>query len=253
MTRGGRRKDREEGPERRCIVTGESGSTHGLIRFVVGPEDEIVPDLAERLPGRGMWLSSDRDSVRLAVKKRAFSRAARAQVSVPEGLEELLESLLARRAVDSLGLARKAGLAVTGFEKVKARLKQGPTAALLHARDGSDQGLGKLRPLARGSSVVNVLSSEELGLAFGRDYVIHAAIDAGGAADRFLREAQRLAGFRTSPPDAGPEDGTGTGDGPGPAVTGSGGADRQSGDGPAGTNASPAEGRRDHAPEAGPA
>ncbi len=247
MTRGGRRKVREEGPERRCIVSGESGSIHGLIRFVVGPDGEIVPDLAEKLPGRGVWLSSDRDSLRTAVKKRAFSRAARTQATVPEGLEELLESLLARRAVDSLGLARKAGLAVTGFEKVKARLKQGPTAALLHARDGSDQGLGKLRPLARDSSVVNVLSSEELGLAFGRDYVIHAALDAGGAADRFLRDAERLAGFRpTSLPawgDAGPE----------PDPAGSGGVDRQTGDGPAGRIASPAEGRRDIDPEAGPA
>ena len=76
MTRGGRRKDREDGPERRCIVSGESGSTYGLVRFVVGPDGGIVPDLAEKLPGRGIWLSSDRDSLRTAVKKRAFSRAA---------------------------------------------------------------------------------------------------------------------------------------------------------------------------------
>lgn len=252
MTRGGRRKDRETGPERRCIVKGESGSTEGLIRFVVGPEGEIVPDLAERLPGRGIWLSSDADSLRTAIKKRAFSRAARAQVGVPEGLETLLESLLARRAVDSLGLARKAGLAVTGFEKVKARLKQGPTAALLHARDGSEQGLGKLRPMTRGAPVVNVLSSEELGLAFGRDYVIHAALDAGGAADRFLRDAARLAGFRPTALDAGPQDGTGPGDGPRPGPAGSGGADRRDGEDLAGTTDSPAEDRRDPDPEAGP-
>lgn len=276
MTRGGRRKDREDGPERRCIVRGESGSIFGLIRFVVGPEGEVVPDLAERLPGRGMWLSSDRDSVRAAIKKRAFARVARAQVAVPDDLEGLLESLLARRAVDSLGLARKAGLAVTGFEKVKARLKQGPVAVLLHARDGSDQGLGKLRPMARGAPVANVLSSEELGLAFGRDYVIHAALDAGGAADRFLRDTARLAGFR---PDVHRDLGPEIGDGPvaaGEDDDDRGGADLHEGsatgdgdapDSPLGgmsdeapaadrdrdADDRPAEGRRHHDPEAGPA
>ncbi len=99
MTRGGRPKDRD-GPERRCIVSGESDSIFGLIRFVVGPEQEIVPDLAERLPGRGIWLTASREAAQTALKKKAFARAARAQVTVPADLPDLLEDLLARRLID---------------------------------------------------------------------------------------------------------------------------------------------------------
>lgn len=197
MTRGGRRKDREDGPERRCIVLGESGPTDTLIRFVIGPDGDVVPDLAEKLPGHGIWLTSRREVLEQAIRKRAFSRVARAPVTVPEGFAARLESLLARRLGDSVALARKAGLAVTGFEKVKARLKKGPVAVLLHAIDGSDQGLGKLAPLSGDATLIDVLSSEELGLAFGRDYVIHAALEADGATDRVLREAARLSGFRS--------------------------------------------------------
>ena len=196
MTRGGRPKDRSE-PERRCIVSGESGPTFGLIRFVRGPDGGIVPDLAEKLPGRGIWLTASREAVAQAMKKRAFARAARAQVTVPEDLPDRLEALLARRLIDSLALANKAGLAVMGFEKVKARLKRGPVAAMIEARDGSEQGFAKLLPLLGDAPVANVLDSGELGLAFGRDYVIHAALDAGGATTRVLREATRLSGFRT--------------------------------------------------------
>jgi predicted RNA-binding protein YlxR (DUF448 family) len=196
VTRGGRTKDWTE-PERRCIVSGESGPTYGLIRFVRGPDGWIVPDLAEKLPGRGIWLTASRDAVAQAMKKRAFARAARAQVTVPEDLPDRLESLLARRLIDSLALANKAGLAVMGFEKVKARLKRGPVAAMIEARDGSERGFAKLLPLLGDAPVVKVLDSGELGLAFGRDYVIHAALDAGGATPRVLREATRLSGFRT--------------------------------------------------------
>ncbi|MFO7855352.1 MAG: RNA-binding protein [Paracoccaceae bacterium] len=208
MTRGGRPKDRTE-PERRCIATGESGPKAPLLRFVIGPSGEVTPDLAEKLPGRGMWLTATREAAERAVKRRAFARAARAPVSAPPDLPDLLERLLAQRLVEAVALARKAGLAVTGFEKVKARLRQGPVAALLEARDGSDQGRAKLRPLARGAPIMDSLDSGELGLAFGRAFVIHAALDAGGATDRVLREARRLSGFRpgggpTGPADRGP-------------------------------------------------
>ena len=195
VTRGGRPKDRTE-PERRCVATGERSSKAPLIRFVIGPGGELVPDLAERLPGRGCWLTASRAAAETALKRRAFARAARAPVEVPPDLPDLLERLLARRLVDAVALARKAGLAVTGFEKVRARLKQGPVGALIQARDGSEQGRGKLRPLADGAPVIDLLDASELGLAFGRDFVIHAALDAGGATDRVLREARRLSGFR---------------------------------------------------------
>ena len=195
MSRGGRRKDRE-GPERRCVVTGDSGPTHGLIRFVVGPDGAAVPDLAEKLPGRGMWLTATREAAEAALKRRAFSRSAKAPVTAPDDLADRLEALLSARLVEAVSLARKAGLAVAGFEQVKARLKQGPVGALLEAHDGSEQGKARLRPMAGEAPILNVLDSEELGLAFGRDSVIHAALDAGGVTDRVVREATRLSGFR---------------------------------------------------------
>mgnify|MGYP001796647265 CR=1 FL=1 len=203
MPRGGTRKQRDDGPERRCIVTGESGPRTGLIRFVLGPDGAPVPDLAERLPGRGMWLSATRDAAEQAIKKRAFSRAARAPVETPGDLPDMLERLLAERAVQTVALARKAGLAVAGFEKVKARLQQGGVGALMQAGDGSEPQRAKLRPMAGEAPIIDVLTADELGLAVGRASVIHAALDSGGAADRALRESLRLSGFRAGPDAAG--------------------------------------------------
>jgi len=201
MTRGGRRKDRD-GPERRCVATGESGSPEGMIRFVLDPEGVVTPDLAERLPGRGVWVTARRDLVEKAVKKNLFARSAKQPARAPEGLADLVEAGLARRAVEALGLARKAGLTVAGFEKVRARLKQGPVAALIEARDGAEQGRARLRPMAGDAPILAALTAVELGLAFGRDSVVHAALDAGGAADRVVREARRLDGFRAATEDA---------------------------------------------------
>jgi ribosomal protein L7Ae-like RNA K-turn-binding protein len=169
----------------------------------------VAPDLAERLPGRGVWVSARREAVERAAAKRLFARGFKAQAAAPENLAAMVADGLTRRLIEALGLARKAGLAVTGFEKVRARLRAGPVAALIEASDGSAQGLEKLRPLAGDAPRVDVLSAAELGLAFGREFVIHAALDAGGAADRVLYEASRLAGFRTASHHALPDDGEG--------------------------------------------
>lgn len=197
MTRGGQPKQREA-PERRCIATGVSEGTAGLIRFVLDPEGGLTPDLAERLPGRGAWLSATRDAAALAAKKRLFSRGFKQPVEVSDDLPDQLEALLAKRLIEAISLTRKAGLAVSGFEKVKARLKQGGVGALLAASDGAEDGRGKLAPLAGEAEIVAVLTADELGMAFGRDSVVHAALDVGGATDRVLREARRLDGFRQS-------------------------------------------------------
>lgn len=201
MTRGGRRKDRD-GPERRCVATGESGPTEGLIRFALSPEGVATPDLAERLPGRGVWVTARRDLVERAARKRLFSRGFKAPATAPDGLADAIEAALAQRLIEAVALARKAGLATNGFEKAKARLKQGAAGALLAASDGSAQGRAKLAPLAAGAPVIDVLTAAELGLAFGRDFVIHAVLDAGGATDRVVREALRLSGFRPQSGDA---------------------------------------------------
>lgn len=200
VPRGGRRKDRD-GPERRCIATGESGATDRLIRFVVSPSGEAVPDVAGKLPGRGAWLTADRALVLQAVKRNAFSRAFRMAVSVPDDLDVQLESLLTRRLIDTISLARKAGQAVSGSEKVRSAINSGDAAILLQATDGARDGVSKLSALARSAgkgriSRIQVLSSTELGLAFGREFAIHAALDAGGFAVRALTEATRLSGFR---------------------------------------------------------
>lgn len=195
MTRGGRSKTREE-PERRCIVTGRTAPKRELVRFVVDPAGRIVPDLAGRLPGRGIWVSADRAALSRAVEKRLFARAARQPVEVPEDLVDRVEAGLARRVVDAISLARKAGQAVAGFEKCREWLTGGRAAVLVQARDGSPRERARLRPPAGPASLVEVLDASELGLAFGRERVIHCALAAGGLAPHVVEEAARLAGLR---------------------------------------------------------
>ena len=196
MTRGGRDTDKD-GPERRCIVTGDVQPQARLVRFVVSPEGMVVPDLAGKLPGRGIWVTADRTAIETAAKKGLFSRAARMPVTVPEGLADLVEAGLARRVVDLVSLARKAGLAVAGFEKVKGWLADGKAKVLLQASDGSDRGKGKLWT-PQGGRWFGCLTSSELGLAFGRDSVIHGALGAGGLSQRVVEEAAKLSGLRAA-------------------------------------------------------
>ena len=199
MTRGGKARDRSA-PERRCIATGEAGPREGLIRFVLGPDAAVVPDVAEKLPGRGVWLTADRALVEKAEAKRLFARGFRQQVKTPEGLADLVERLLAERLISIIALARKAGQAVTGFEKVKARLARGNAGFLVQAADGADDGKTKLAHIGTDVPRTQVLDSRELGLAFGRDFAIHAALDVGGIADRAIAAAKRLEGLRRQSP-----------------------------------------------------
>lgn len=195
MTRGGRVKDRDE-PERRCIVTRDSGPKAGLVRFVVGPEGEVVPDLAGKLPGRGFYVSATRAALDKAAQKGHFALAARAPVRAPADLADRIESGLAARLVELIALARKAGAAVAGLEKTKAALVSGDAALLVQAADGSVRGRAALRPPEGEETLVSCLSAHEMGLAFARDSVIHAAVLTGGLAERIRDEARRLAGLR---------------------------------------------------------
>ena len=195
MTRGGREKDRD-GPERKCIVSGESQPKAGLIRFVVGPDAMVVPDILGRLPGRGIYVAADRAAIDKAAAKGLFSRAARQPVKAPEGLSDLIEAQLLRRVIDLVSMARKAGEAVTGYEKVKEWLVKGQASVLIQASDGSERGKTKLHPPEGENSFIGCLSSGELGLAFGRERAIHAALAAGGLERRVVEEAARLADLR---------------------------------------------------------
>jgi predicted RNA-binding protein YlxR (DUF448 family) len=188
----------ERGPMRRCIASGQSRPKETMLRFVAGPEGALVPDLEERLPGRGLWVAADRQALERAVARRLFSRAARQPLEVPADLAPVVEQGLVRRIVELLALARRAGQAVTGFEKVRGWLKDGTAVALLAASDGGADGRTKLRAAAAGRPVVEVLTAGELGRAFGRDIAVHGALARGGLASRILIEAGRLSGFRTT-------------------------------------------------------
>ncbi len=195
MGRGGRTKDRENGPERKCIATGEVQPKHGLIRFVTGPEGQVVPDVMGKLPGRGMWVAADPDALHKAASKGLFARAAKQPVTVPDDLVAEVERQLVRRVVDLISLSRKSGHAVAGYEKVKDWLSKEYAEVLIQASDGSGRGKSKLSTPHFGQ-YIGWLTADELGLAFGRQTVIHGALASGGLTQRVVEEAQRLKGVR---------------------------------------------------------
>lgn len=155
-----------------------------------------MPDVAARLPGRGLWLTPRRDIVERAAAKRLFARAARQNVSAPPGLADRVEALLAQRCCDALGLARRAGLALGGFEKVRETVLAGKAGLLLDGIDAAEDGRRKLRAIARGVPFAAVLTAAEIGAAFGREHIVHAAIGRGPLCRRLIADAGRLAGFR---------------------------------------------------------
>jgi predicted RNA-binding protein YlxR (DUF448 family) len=187
----------ETGPLRRCIATGESLDPGCMIRFVVGPEDRLVPDIAGKLPGRGIWVSAKRKALATAIQKRLFARAARRPVTVDPDLPALVERLVERQCLDTIGLARRAGAAVAGFDKVEAMLRKGPVGVLIAAADGAADGRDKLARLAQNAPVVALFPAAALAEAMGREgIVVHAAIARGKLAQRLLAASDRLAGLR---------------------------------------------------------
>ena len=189
----------ETGPLRRCAVTRERLPKERMIRFVVGPDRRIVPDLAARLPGRGIWLSALGDVIETACKRGAFARAARAPVTVPPQLVADLRLALARRVVDTLGLARRAGQAVCGFVKAREWLESGRAGLIVQAHDGSpDERARFLGGRTQSVPVIAPLDAAGLGGIFGRDHVVHAAIAQGRLAEMLWIEAERLAGLTPS-------------------------------------------------------
>jgi predicted RNA-binding protein YlxR (DUF448 family) len=216
-------------PERTCAVTRAKLAPTDLIRFVRAPDGTITPDLAGRLPGRGVWVTLDRSTVELAAKRNAFARSLKRDVIVPDDLAGLVERLLVTRTIQALALANKAGLVVAGFAKVEAQIATGAVAVLLHAGDASHDGAakldGKLRARAaleamaaasetgadasahpaarppRSAEIVTELTIRELSLALGRENVVHAAVINGGAARYFLTEIQRLGRYRSQHPE----------------------------------------------------
>jgi predicted RNA-binding protein YlxR (DUF448 family)/ribosomal protein L30E len=187
-------EEAESGPLRRCIVTRARLEKPQMIRFVLGPEGEIVPDLAATLPGRGLWLSASRDVLETARLRGAFGRAARASVRVPPDLLALVRLGLARRIGETLGLARRAGQAVAGFQKAGEWLRAGRAALLVQASDGSAEECRRFAALPA-MPVVAPLPAGVLGPLFGREHVVHVALAKGRLAERVQIDAARLAGL----------------------------------------------------------
>ncbi len=171
-----------------------------LIRFVPGPGGDVVPDLAAKLPGRGLWVAADRTSVETASRKGLFSRSAKTRLAAHPDLADQVDHLLFRRVLDGLGMAKRAGDLISGFEKVASALGSGRVAWLIEASDGAPDGRRKIGNAARRSAkppqVLGTYSASELGLALGGENVIHSAFLAGRGADRWAVDVRRLSGFR---------------------------------------------------------
>jgi predicted RNA-binding protein YlxR (DUF448 family) len=192
---------------RTCLVTRVARPPNELIRFVVDPDGFVVPDLANRLPGRGAWVLCDRNAVAAAASSKAFARSLHRQVTAPADLPDLVERLMVRRALEALSLATKAGIVVTGFTRVECAIAAGEASLLVHGADAAVDGAEKLdrkfkamaRAADRAAPIIRELTIEQMSLATGRSNVVHAALSRGGATTSFLKETARLARYRGRP------------------------------------------------------
>lgn len=197
---------------RQCCLTRQSLPVEDMIRFVVGPDDLLVPDTDAKAEGRGVWLTLGAEAVRLALKRQAFAKSLKTAVLVPSDLAELTRERLEQRLTGALSMARKAGQIVTGAGKVRDTLQNGAAIALLTATDAAPDGRGKLanmvtainhavREAGEGGMPIphlELLSSDQMGLALGLENVIHAALTKGAAAQSALARAQRLARYKAN-------------------------------------------------------
>ena len=181
---------------RRCIVTREALEKDQLIRFVLGPENVVFPDLAGKLPGRGAWVKAERAVLEQAVKKNAFAKAFQTGAKVPAGMVEHIGRMLDQQILDLLGLARRSGLVVTGFEKADTALRTGRAVLLIEAKDAGKEGRSKLaRHTLPGVEIWAPLTADLLGRAIGRDHAVHVAVGSGGLAERLKIALRRQNGF----------------------------------------------------------
>ncbi|MCC7252252.1 RNA-binding protein [Hyphomicrobium sp.] len=195
----------DTGGKRLCAATREALDPACLIRFVADPGGVIVPDLARRLPGRGVWVKAEKSVVAQAVRANVFARSLKRAVKADPALPEQVERLIEKRVLEALALANKAGLVTAGFQQVDALIETGAAVVLVQAADAAESGREKLarkfaavaRARGREQALVTSLSTEQLSLAMGRSNVVHAALIHGGAAERFMLEAERLDRYRS--------------------------------------------------------
>lgn len=190
-------------PVRQCAVTRERLAQTGMVRFVAGPDGAVVPDIAGKLPGRGVWIRADRTSIDQGVKANALARGLKQQVQAPDNLADLVEGQLLERCKGLLGMARKSGQIILGFDQVRAFLRKDEPGWMLEAADGAKDGRNKLHFLAKALydevRTAGALTAAELGMAFGRSHVIHGVLQKGPLVDHWAVAYGRLAGFRPAP------------------------------------------------------
>lgn len=190
-----------------CILTREVKDEADLIRFVRGPSGEAVPDLARKLPGRGVWVSLNREVLAEVVRKKLFSRGFAAETTVPADMIERLSAQLRQQALSLMSLAKKAGEAVTGFMKVEEMVGRGRAKMLFHAIEAAPDGCRKLdKYMQPGMAKIVLFHSSELDLAFGRSNVVHAAVAKGGLAEKLLLGVRRIETFEALRGPEGPEE-----------------------------------------------
>ncbi|MET0182863.1 MAG: RNA-binding protein [Caulobacterales bacterium] len=195
--------------ERRCAATGETLPEAALVRFALGPDDVIVPDVAAKLPGRGVWVSANREALNAAIKKSAFAKSLKAPAKASSELTAQTESLLARRCLDLLGMAKRAGALAVGFTAVEGAIRGRKPYMFVEASDGEADGRERLARLVFGlwgvePAVCGAFTSAELGMALGRDRVIHACLLEERMAQAWAAELSRLSGFRAIVPNSWP-------------------------------------------------
>lgn len=190
--------------DRTCILTRKSGDAHELIRFVAGPDGHLVPDIKADLPGRGAWISASKSVLEEAIKRKAFTRSLKTDIIVDQGLVELVDKLLVKTALGRLALARKAGAVVTGATKVEQAIRSGKACLVLHSKEAAFDGKRKIeqaiysvkRPDKQDIPVVTLFNSDEMGVAFGDNPVVHAALLNLKLAQGFIKTVQRLVAYR---------------------------------------------------------
>ena len=189
-----------QGTSRKCIASGEVKDKSSLLRFVVTPDNMIVADVLEKLPGKGIWLGCSKDLLEKTLRDGLLARVTKKPITVPETLLDDVEQMLTNRVISLISLARKSGRAVAGYEKVKDWLSKDLATVLVQSQDGSERGKSKLST-PRSGTFIDWLKTSELGLAFGRQTVIHCALASGGITQRVVHDALRLKGLRPSEGD----------------------------------------------------
>ena len=194
-----------KGRVRRCVVQRVERPESELVRIAIAPDGALLPDVGARAPGRGAWVSADRASVDEALKKGAFAKSAQRGVRAPDDLSGLIEAQLAARCLAQLGLAKRAGDLVSGFDQVRALVRGEKPAHLIESSDAAADGRHKILSIARAAwgdvPLAGCFGSDELGVAVGRGHVVHAALKVGPSARRFAVDVARLSGFRPLVPD----------------------------------------------------